>query len=232
MTEPDQLIYGLFKFGRRMHLESLRKEGLLYMRWLAEFAKLESDSARGDDFEGTTEIIQPQRIKKLAVDGGVAGIHALNPSSLKGPLRFARGETGLCNVYCMFAATTLADGESISRQNFQFGDSFVEVTEIEEFLDRAVDAATRAGLGHFESRLVEYFDPEEYSGEVGRFRKRSTFAYQSEFRIAVEPGSVAPRLLSLGSLLDITSEVLPISEVNEYLDLKVRAAEPVGAPSH
>ena len=40
------------------------------------------------------------------------------------------------------------------------------------------------------------------------------------------------RLLSLGSLVDITSEVLPISEVNEYLNLKVRAAELVGAPSH
>jgi hypothetical protein len=166
------------------------------MKWLAEFAKLESDSTRGDDFEGTTEIIQPRRIKKFAVGGGVAGIHALNPSSLKGPFRFAKGETAWCNVYCMFAATSLADGESISRQNFQFGDSFIEVKDIEQFLDRAVDASTKAGLIHFESRLVEYFDPEEYSGEVGRFRKRSTFAYQSEFRIAVDPGSVAPSVAS------------------------------------
>jgi len=128
----------------------------------------------------------------------------------------------------MFAAINLVDGKSVSQQNFQFGDSFIDVTKIEEFLDRAVEAARNAGLNHFQSKLVEYFDPEEYSGEVGRFRKRSAFAYQSEFRIAVEPGSVIPILLSLGSLLDCTSEVLPISKVNEYLDLKVRATELLG----
>jgi hypothetical protein len=232
MVGPDEPIYGLFKFGKREHLEFLRRDGLLFMRPLAEFAKLELDMARGDCFEGTTRIIQPQHVKNLVFEGPGFGMHAINPSSLVGPVRFGTGETASCNVYCMFAATDLVDGESVSRQNFQFGDSFVDVTKIDEFLDRAIEAARNAGLNHFESRFVEYFDPESYSGEVGRFRKRSTFAYQSEFRIAVEPGSVMPRCLSIGSLLDITSEVLPMSDVNEYLDLKVKGADVVGLPSH
>jgi hypothetical protein len=231
MTGPDQPIYGLFKFGRREHLESLRSDGLLFMKPLAEFAKLESDMARGDEFEGATEIIQLHHLKRLVLDGGAAGLHAIDPASVTGQFRLAKGETAWCNVYCMFAAINLVDGESVSRQNFQFGDSFIDVTKIEEFLDRAVDAARDASLSRFESGLVEYFDPEAYTGEVGRFRKRSTFAYQSEFRIAVEPGSVSPRRLFVGSLLDITSEVLPISDVNEYLTLKVKGADVVGLPS-
>jgi hypothetical protein len=71
--------------------------------------------------------------------------------------------------------------------------------------------------------LVEYFDEKEYSGKVGRFRKRSIFGYQNEFRIAVEPGSGEPMKLAVGSLLDITSEVLPLSEANRILDFSTRS---------
>jgi hypothetical protein len=71
MLEPERAIYGLLKFGDRQHLEELRNEGLLYMRSLAEFAKLESDMARGDCFEGTTRIFQPKHIKNLVIPVGI-----------------------------------------------------------------------------------------------------------------------------------------------------------------
>ncbi|MGP8251616.1 MAG: hypothetical protein ACLQHF_06240 [Terracidiphilus sp.] len=225
--DPQKEIYALLKFGKRQHLEELRRDGLLFMRPLAEFAQLESDTARGDNFEGTTEILQPHHIRHFAVDGGRAGWHAIDPAHMSGPVRFANGETGRCNVYCMFAATDHADEASVSRQNLQLGDSFVAIAQIDEFLDRVVDAARGACLSRFESGMVEYFDLEAYSGQVGRFRKRSSFAYQSEFRIAVEPGSVAPRKLFVGSIIDIASDVLPISDVNEYLDLRIRGVEGV-----
>ncbi len=230
MLKPEQVIYSLLKFGNRQHLEEFRNEGLLYMRSLAEFAKLESDMARGDCFEGTTRIFQPKHIKNLAFGGGAFGMHAINPSSLKAPLRFSERETASCNVYCMFAVTRPIDGELVSRQNLQFGDSFVLVLNPEEFFNRVVSGAKDAGLSRLESRLVEYFDADDYSGEVGRFRKRSIFAYQNEFRIVVEPGSDEPRKLAVGSLLDITSEVLPLSEASQYLDFSTRSAREAGLP--
>ncbi len=220
--ELDQPIYGLLKFGEKQHIEALRNDGLLYMRPLADFIKLESDMARGDSFEGMTRVIQPAHVKHLILDAPGFGSHAVNPSGLIGPVRVGLGKTAACNIYCMFAITKPRDGDLVSSQNLQFGDFFVIVLNSDEFLDRVINAARDAGLCHFESRLVEYYDPETYSGEVGRFRKRSLFAYQNEFRIAVEPGFEGPIKLFAGSLVDITSEVLPLSEANQYLDFSTK----------
>jgi hypothetical protein len=70
-----------------------------------------------------------------------------------------------------------------------------------------------------EWRLVEYYDAETYSGETGPFRKPCTFAYQKEFRFIVQPGSSSPINLEIGSLADITSEVLPLTDINRLIDL-------------
>jgi hypothetical protein len=226
--EPGQPVYALLKFGEKQHIEALRDDGLLYLRPLADFIKLESDMARGDSFEGMTRIIQPSHVKHLILEAPGFGSHALDPSELIGPVRIGLGKTAACNIYCMFAITKPTDGELVSSQNLQFGDSFVIVLNPSEFLNRVINAAKDAGLRHFESRLVEYYDCEGYSGEVGRFRKRSLFAYQNEFRIAVEPGFEGPIRLFAGSLVDITSEVLPLCEANQHLDFSTRSAKEAG----
>jgi hypothetical protein len=230
MSEVKQTIYCLLKFGEKQHIQAFRSDGLLYMKPLAEFTKLESDMARGDCFEGTTRIVQSKHVGEFIFDTGKLGLgkFTAKPSDFAGPVRIGLHKTASCNVYCMFAVTRPVHGELVSIQNLAFGDSFVLVLNPTEFLRRVVDAAKDAGISYLEHRLVEYYDAEEYSGETGRFRKRSMFAYQNEFRIVVEPGSDTPRNLILGSLSDITSEVLPLSDINQILDFSPRSAHEAG----
>jgi hypothetical protein len=94
----------------------------------------------------------------------------------------------------------------------------VVILKTRDFLDRVLAAASSRGL-QCEWRLVEYYDAKTYSGETGPFRKPSTFAYQKEFRFIVQPGSSSPINLEIGSLADITSDVLPLSEINRLIDL-------------
>lgn len=107
-------IYALLKFGEKEHIQAFRDSGLLYMKPLAEFAKIESDMARGDRFEGTTSIIQPKDAE-IVIDSGIAGLgkFTAKPSdgNLAGPVRIALNKTASCNVYCMFAVTRPVDGE-------------------------------------------------------------------------------------------------------------------------
>lgn len=203
------------------------------MKPLADFAKLESDMVRGDCFEGATRIIQPQHIGEFTIDTGKVGLGKFiaNPADLTGPVRIGLDRTASCNVFCMFAVIKPVDGELVDRQNLQFGDSFVCVLNPTEFLTRVRSSAQDAGLTYLEYGLVEYFDASEYSGETGRFRKRGMFAYQNEFRIVAEPGVKTPMELVVGSLLDITSEVLPLSEVNQLLDFSTRSAREAGIPT-
>jgi hypothetical protein len=127
----------------------------------------------------------------------------------------------------MFAITGPVDGELVDKRNFRFGDSFVLVLNPSEFLNRVFSAARDAGFG-YQYGPVQYYDSEEHSGDVGPFRKRSEFAHQNEFRFVVRPGSGKAIELIVGNLRDITSEILPLSEVNQRLDFGTKSAQEAG----
>jgi hypothetical protein len=220
----------LLKFSKREFLQQFRNEGLLYMNPMAYFQRVDSNMARADTFEGTTWIYQPKDIGKLTFDAGGLGCRKLhaNPAELAKPVLIGLSKTAACNIYCMFAVSKPVDSELVSGENLQFGDSFVTVFNTREFLSRVVAASKDAGFNYLKAGPVEYYDGEKYSGETGRFRKRSMFAYQNEYRIVVEPGVDTARKLIVGSLRDITSEVLPLSEVNQILDFSTKSAQRAG----
>jgi len=224
-TQPDWAV--LLKFGTRAHLEQFREDGLLYMNPQAYFSKLEDDLVRKDRFEGTDKIFQPNDLKHLTIESNVDGKKiVIKPSDMAGPLRISMGKSA-CNVYCMFSVTRPMIGDAIDKRNQAFGDSFAIVLNTQEFLARVCSAAETA---HFtcEYRLVEYYDPNVHSGETGPFRKPSTFAYQNEFRLTVSPGSTSPLKLTIGSLLDITTPIHLLSDINDIVDFGEESARQAG----
>jgi hypothetical protein len=195
------------------------RKGLLYMNTLDYFPKLEADPARSDPFEGTDRITQPQHIRHLILDADMPGRtpHAVHPKSLVGPIRVARCRTSACNIFCMFSITEPIVGPVFPEGHAWPGDHFVLFTNTPEFLTRIARAANSQGLLAVQCGMVKYYDEAEYSGETGRFRKRSRFAYLREFRIVAEPGLDGPRHFEIGDLTDITSEVTPLSVADEVL---------------
>jgi len=106
------------------------------------------------------------------------------------------------NIFCMYALRK--SSPVIDEQNFKFGDSFAQVTNGEEFLRRVNSVCQRAGVTlHW--GLVEYVDLKTHRGRMGPFHKSSTFAYQSEFRVAITPGFGEPYPLMVDDLSDITA---------------------------
>jgi len=165
--QPWPLPYALLKFGKEQHIQEFRNDGLLFMQPLSTFAKLESDTVRGDCLEGTTHIYQPKDLT-LTIDTGRAdlGKFTAKPSDLNG-VRIRLNKTASCNVYCMFAVTKPVDGELVSSQNLAFGDSCVIVLDTAEFLSRVIRVAEDQGVSCLEWGLVEYYNADEYSGETG-----------------------------------------------------------------
>jgi hypothetical protein len=218
----------LLKFGKRQHLEEFRRDGLLYLNSQTYFANLEADLVRSDRFEGTDRIIQPKDLKCMTIESNIDGTKIVIPSDqLVGPVLLASGKRAPCNIYCMFAVTEPSIGPFVDERNFEFGDSFVLVLNTQEFLDRVSSAVRAAGFRH-DYRRVEYYDAETHSGETGPFRKPLIFAYQSEFRFVIGPGSGEPVRLSAGSLVDITSDILSLSEINHLVDFGPESAERAG----
>ena len=68
-------------------------------------------------------------------------------------------------------------------------------------------------------RLVDYVDAESYEGPMGPFKKRSEFSYQSEWRLALLPGTGEPYRLEVADLSDIVIVGDPLTEINKHLKI-------------
>lgn len=210
----------LFKFGKKRHVEKFRLDGLLYMNPIAYFAKREAclNVAQADPFEGAEQIVQPRDLKSLIVGSGEDKI-VLGPEHFVGPIRLSLGRTPPPNIFCMFALTDPARTPIVDPRNFALGDSFVMVRNTDNFIRRVHDAATSAGH-QIQWGPVEYFSENDFSGDTGAFKKPSRFRYQNEFRFAVYSGSSGPIELPVGDLSDITTDVFPLNEINELIQIR------------
>lgn len=229
MRDPDgQPWMALMKLGSKEHMEQFRT-GLLYMNTLSYFRELEADAARADRFEGVDSILQPKDLGESYIDSGIPSIGRIDirREDLGDPITIAMNRTLRCNLFCLYAVTKPAKEFLFPAQHEWFGDSLVLVKNAPEFLIRVAKAAKEQKLT-IQGAQVEYYDENDYSGQVGRFKKSSRFAYQNEFRIAIEAGVDGPFRFEIGDIHDITSEVIPFEQADEHLKFTEADAREAG----
>ncbi|SPE35939.1 conserved hypothetical protein [Candidatus Sulfopaludibacter sp. SbA3] len=208
-------VLGLFKFGQRAHIDDLVR-GTLYMNSLQYFVETEAsnpDDLRCDSFEGVGRLIQ--------ADGGTLSMkiqNAFQPvARIRGAIQWRPTDGIKANIFCMYALREPTGPQFVDPLNFRFGDTFAVFTDGDEFFRRVRTAAEAAGL-NVECHLVEYINEGKHQGEMGIFRKRLRFSYQSELRIAIVPGTAGPYRLYVGDLSDIT-RTGPLPDLNSLLRL-------------
>jgi hypothetical protein len=209
-------ILGLFKFGTHAHINDFVR-GTLYMNPLRYFAQLEADEhsdLRRDSFEGVGRLIQADgAILSVKVEGDYQPV-----GKIAGAMQWRPNEGIQANLFCMYALREPTHPQFIDPLNLRFGDTFAVFTNGDEFLERVRNAAMLAGH-NLRHGLVEYIDEHQHHGEVGIFRKRLRFAYQSEFRLAIVPGVATPYCLHVGDLSDIAITG-PLAQLNDLLRLQ------------
>lgn len=218
----------LFKFGREEHLTALRKQGLLHMRTMRYFADAERENpARNDRFEGAARIFQPAAIK-MTFSHPVIGSHEVDSRDLAGPVIFSYDREAEQNIYCLFSLTAPTTTRAVLHEDhLRFGSHFVLVLNTQAFFERIKRVLGPLGLSG-RGELVQYYDESNYTGPVGPFLKPSRFAYQQEYRIVVRPGQAPFRNLVIGDISDITSPVLPLSELDQLVNFSEEAAIATG----
>lgn len=169
-------VLGLFKFGKESDIEKFCRLGQLFMRTLNDFRRDEADELRGDENEGTHWTIQPDLAKlQMEVDGVFREI-----PGIVGPIRYSRDLDKGVNIFCMYALRRRNPQTLIDLKNFSFGDTYVLLKDGDEFLRRVRRASIPNGQ-QLCWRLVEYVDPNTYSGAMGIFSKFSTFNTRVSF---------------------------------------------------
>jgi hypothetical protein len=200
----------LVKFGRYENLCQLRDQGLLYMKSLQYFKKIEDEDLRGDKYEGVAEI-------KRGTSGTVTPKN--NPGSpyivRRWEIRWDLPHYKNINIFCMCAVRPSMGSFPVNKRNFRFGDHALILTKPQEFIDRISSQLKSQNINH-KANLVEYFN-NDYVGEVGPFRKPINFAYQSEWRLACYSGHDKElNDICIGNIKDI-SIVVGSTDVNSKL---------------
>lgn len=186
----------LIKIGERKYIDKLYKQGLIHMKNINWFRKYEDKKLRGDKDEGILGIEQLSELKLLH-NGKLLG--RSNSAQLKFHDYKNKG-----NLYCMIAITSRDDPENfkIDEKNKDFGDCFVVITAVRDFIKRIENKLKELGF-EYEYGLVDYYNPKGYSGPLNIFRKPDDFEYQKEFRVFVKRNKPSPLNFEIGSIEDI-----------------------------
>ena len=220
-------------------------DGKLYMNRLSCFQKQEEEctDGRADSTEAIKMWIQPHDVNLSLNVPGIGSVH-ITPADLAGPMSFSSGIASYLHILCMYAIYTSktpafnqVDGQrlelieelkrkfTIDQRCFKLG-PFAVVVPAHPFLTQ-MQRQLRNQKYRFNAKLVEYYDDKTFHGEIPDsevpFRKQVRFAYQSEYRLAVDPTLLAnnPISIDIGPIHGIGARKVKSSEINTLLNSAV-----------
>lgn len=193
-------------------------DGKLYMNTLKYFKdKEKSDIARSDKLEAIFEHKQ-QNVDAIQI--GTLWFHKEDIHS--GSITKTTTKFDFCNVLCLYALWKKTESEQIvvDEKNKSFGKYCVCITDIKEFLNRIKKVIDEEDIVcHYMS--VDYIDKSQgHTIEENKipFTKFDNFAYQREFRIAIDTKKNIneAHILEIGNLRDIAF-ITTIDKINAQL---------------
>lgn len=214
------------KFGEREHLERLRLEGEIFCRSAHAFREIEDGGVRGDPLEGVIFHYQANRVNITMNTSIGEEINLTN--SLVGQVTMTGMGNENFNIFSLYGCKAVPGRYIFDSRVSAFGRHCIVFTNTQEFIDRVKIGAATGGLW-CNYAMVDYFAKEERHGRISVFDKQKLYEYQSEFRFAFSPGTAEPIILKLGSLIDITTEVISTVDLaNDFiLEWDVAAKEAI-----
>ena len=230
---------GLIKFGAYEHIKAFYEKGEMYFNTFKWFKDLEAiGDGRADKNEycslhyAADNLGEHKFRFELYPEGRPEEAIELNKENGLISLTIDFGDdkeyTHLYSFSCLKLNDVMQNDLIISTRNFApTKDYAVVIYDINAFLDKFTKAMKEKYKLGFKATTIEYVDKNTYSGEMGAFRKFNDFAYQNEYRIAINFNSLEPQKIYIGSLKDIASK--PMNKKEFYqMPLKIQHKNDVG----
>jgi hypothetical protein len=200
-------LFYLIKIGGGKFMHELYEHGVIFMNDIDYFRQYEDNELRGDKEEGIKGIEQVADIKLLHNSKILAHGNS-------GQLKFHDYDKN-GNIYSLMAITSLENPVSfqIDEKNKRFGDCFVVITEVKDFIHRIEDKLKELKF-EYEYGLIRYYNLKKYSGPLDVFCKPDNFKYQREFRFFVKRKESGPLKFKISPIKDI-SYILEINKLDK-----------------
>lgn len=197
-------VYFLIRRSKDEFIRALYEEGEIYINSIDFIRNCDDNQERSDKDDGifARKYVGEAKIqfcevgKDLDKDG-----FTLNSTNVV--LKQDHKEKG--NIYCMtgiYSEHLTGDRNDITFDTKSFGESTILIRSPKKFLDRLFTSLKKHGYSNFISGKVTYYN-NDFSGNVGFFKKHERFKDQSEFRIFIPNPKDEPIRIYIGSLKDI-----------------------------
>lgn len=205
ISEPILIKFTSLKFAKSF------RSGTIYMNSMDYFRRVEGDNTtRGDLFEGTHGIVAKDDLEEISPKLGMH-FSENEKDAMVGGMFLLSEELKYYKVFCMyhlkcdFNTRTM---EPIDNRINNFGDTFVLITDFEEFRRRIVKELEKGKynvLG-FAGDDVLYYKYYSSTQKLGPFKKINSYNWQNEYRLLAEPiePTLDPLVLNIGDISDIT----------------------------
>lgn len=188
----------MLKILKEEHLEEFLN-GNIYMNSAGYFKTLDSaDIVRSDQYEG---LESARQVKELSIKYSTGKWIPIE--GIINPLTFYNKESLNFNMFCMYMFSDEIIDE-YNKENDKFGDRFVLIRDLEEFIIRFKNSARILGRD-CSNGPIEYVSHVTHDGAMGPFRKFDSFSYQNEYRFVIQGGEGKPTILNIGNIRDIVS---------------------------
>jgi len=247
-------IYCLIKiFDSEEYAKAFLDTGEIFCRAFEEFKNIDDGNRRGDRFEGASQWFQPKDVKITlsARNKNDEILHTVNieESDLAGPVISQPALFDGFNAFCMHAVAIEDFEESYSTEDQKnilkakinrsiarqtkidpqceddFGDYAVVIYRVERFIEAVVSHAEHNNRKIWHG-LVEYFDPETFTGSFNGieaiFRKSKTYSHQNEFRFVFKANNKTQGAIkfNVGPLNEIAF-MGPLKDIISGLEIKI-----------
>ena len=220
MMEEQSFIF--FKFGNEENITDLFENGTIYFNTIDYFQRLEGQGLRGDDYEGTTKIIN-HKSDKLKLTITISETEKEIPIKLsKFDLReFLKDIKGnLFSLYCLRHQDMFESGNfKIDPRVKEFGTHFILIKNPLKFITLICNQLDRNKF-IYQIKQVEYYDKEELNGEISLFHKTTEYEYQKEFRIVLFNNGNTPIKIEIGSL-KAYAEVFKVDNIDTMKIIRI-----------
>jgi len=228
-TKQESRKIGLMKFGAKSHMEAFYNNGEIYFNTFSYFKNLEiSEDGRADKYEYLSEHYSGDGLKDISLE--------LNNIDNK-PIKISQ-ESGLesvsidinnkkyTHIFCMSYIDVLWTEQHrkiIDERNFAKNKDYVvliyDIAKFSKLLsDTLIKNKWKVGYGY-----IKYVDRNNFSGKMGCFKKFNEYAYQNEWRLAINCGKEEKSFsLNIGSLEGIA---FPPMTKEEFFSIPFKIVE-------
>jgi hypothetical protein len=198
------LPYVMMKFGQEEHLKQLQK-GFIYMNPWTFFRNVENKEQK-DIHEGIAEWLNPD-ITEMTLNG--------RRFTRAGGTLHMSFECENAEDYKIFCSTIIGGNDEFIGKSkifddrlMDFGEYFLFIFPLKEFFNKltvTLDELVKTNvIETYQSDKVEYFDPDNYDGDVGPFKKTNMYKHQKEWRLVIKRNSLGSFSINIGDISNIT----------------------------